>query len=106
MDELEELKKRRLMELQREQEEQSLENAQLQQQVQQLEAAVKSVMTREALERLGNIKAANPEKALQAMVIMAQLVQAGQVEVVDDALLKSILQKITPKKREINIKRK
>ena len=79
---------------------------QLQQQVQQLELIVRQRLTSEALSRFGNIKAANPELAIQLMVYLGQLIQAKKVEVVNDSQLKTFLQHLSAQKRGFNIKRK
>lgn len=105
-DELEELKRKRLEQLKEQQQEQIQEEAQLEQQIQQLEAIVKQYLTKEALERYGNIKTAQPDKAVQVLAILGQLIQTGRVQKVDDHLFKEILLKITPKKREFKITRK
>ncbi|MBW2980598.1 hypothetical protein KY360_04230 [Candidatus Woesearchaeota archaeon] len=111
MDELEELKKKRLQELQQKQQEslqqQAQEEAQLQQQIEQLEAAVKQYFTKEALQRYGNLKAAHPEKAIQVLVGLGQLVQSGKItQKITDDQLKALLKQIEPKKKEFTIKRK
>jgi programmed cell death protein 5 len=100
MDELEELKRKRLEELQKQQEDQS----QFQQQVEQLETLVKQRMTKEALQRFGNIKTVHPEKAMQLLVLFWQLIQANQIEKIDDETLKKVLIQINPKK-EFNIRK-
>ncbi len=109
MSELDEIRKKKLEELknlqQAKSQEQAQEEMQMQQQIQQLEAVVKQAQTKEALERFGNLKAANPEKAVQLLVVLAQAMQQGQIQKVDDNTLKEILKKITPKKKDINIKR-
>jgi len=109
MDELEELKKRRLRELQQKQQEelqqQALEEAQLQQQIEQLESIVKQVFTKDALQRYGNLKSAHPEKAIQLLVLLGQAIQQGQIKSINDAQLKELLKRLSPKK-EIRIQRK
>lgn len=109
-DELEELKKIRLAQLQRqlqEQYEQQLrEEATFQEQIEALEQMVKSRLTKEALLRYGNIKTAHPQKAIQLLIILGQLLQSGRATVIDDEQLKDILLKLTPPKSEFKIKRK
>lgn len=110
MDELEELKRKKLEELKKQQEEalqnQAEEQAQLQQQIDQLESVVKQIFTKEALSRYGNIKAAHPEKAVQLLVVLGQLIQQGKIKQINDSQLKEILKKLTPEKKEFKIKRK
>jgi len=109
MDELEEIKKRKLEELKNAQlgqmQQQVQEGEQLKQQLQQLEAIVKQAFTKEALERYGNLKAAFPDRAVQLLVILAQAIQSGQITKIDDDALKEILKKLSPEKKDIKIKR-
>lgn len=104
MDALEEIKKRKLQELRREQmQQQAQEQEQMQKQVQQIELIVKQALTKEALERYGNLKAAFPEKAVQLLAMLAQAIQSGQITRIDDATLKEVLSRLSPKKREFKI---
>ena len=109
MDELEKIRKKKLEQLQNMQQgniqNQMQEDAQAQQQIEQLEILVKQKLTREALQRYGNVKAAHPEKAVQLLVILAQAIQQGQIDKVDDTTLKQILIKLTPEKKDFKIKR-
>lgn len=109
MDGLEEIKKRKLQELRRAQleqmQQQSQEEQQLQQQIQQLEIIVKQALTREALQRYGNLKTAFPDKAVQLLVILAQAIQAGQITKIDDSTLRELLKKLDEGKKEFKIKR-
>jgi len=80
--------------------------AEFRQQVQQLEMLVKQRMTKEALERFGNVKSAHPEKALHLLAILGQAIQTGQIEdQIDDDQLKDILLKLTPEKKDFKIRR-
>lgn len=95
MDELTELRKRKL-ELYQQQYTAALQSKgeeaeQMHQQIQQLEVVMKQMMSSDALQRYGTVKLAHPEKALQALVVLAQRVQAGGVGVIDDSLLKNVL---------------
>ncbi len=110
MADLSEIRKRKLQELMQFQQEkllqQSSEQAQLQQQIEYMEAAVKQLFTKEALERYGSLKTAHQEKSLQLLVFLFQAIQKGQIQGnIDDSTLKHILEQITPKKKEIKIKR-
>ncbi len=106
MDELEEIKKRKLMELQKQQEEQLQEQQQLQTQLEQLETLVKQFLSKEALQRYGNLKAAHQDKAIQLLVILGQAIQQGQIkEKITDEKLKDILKRLQPEKKEFKIKR-
>jgi len=108
MDELEELKEKRRKELEAQalsQQPQAQEQAQFEQEVQQLEAIVKAVMTKDALIRYGNLKTVHQEKAVQLLVVLAKAVQSGQLTSINDAQLKDVLQRLTPQKRDIKIRR-
>ncbi|MBI2650743.1 hypothetical protein HYX04_05545 [Candidatus Woesearchaeota archaeon] len=107
---LDEIKKRKLEELMQLQQEkmqqQSHEHAQIQQQIEQMESIAKQFMTKDALARYGNLKTAHQEKALQLLIILFQAIQKGQVQgKIDDSTLKKVLEQLTPKKKEIKIKR-
>ena len=109
MDELKEIKQRKMEELKNSQlkqmQQQNQEEAEMKQQITQLEMVVKQALTKEALQRYGNLKAGYPDKAVQLLVILAQAIQSGQATKIDDNMLKEILKKISPKKKEIKIKR-
>jgi len=107
MDELEELKKKRLMELQKQQEETVQEQQQLQGQLEQLELIVKQHLTKDALQRYGNLKAAHQDKAVQLLVVLGQAIQQGQIkEKISDEKLKEILKQLQPEKKEFKITRR
>ncbi|MBI2558324.1 hypothetical protein HYW20_03295 [Candidatus Woesearchaeota archaeon] len=107
---LDEIRKRKLEELMQLQQEkshqQAQDQAQMQQQIGYMEEAVKQFFTKEALARYGSLKTAHQEKALQLLLVLFQAIQKGQIHgKIEDSLLKKILEQITPKKKEINIKR-
>jgi DNA-binding TFAR19-related protein (PDSD5 family) len=74
--------------------------------VQQLEMIVRQHLTSDALSRFGNIKAANPELAIQFMLYLNQLIKAGKVTSVNDAQLKTILLQMSNTKKDFKIQRK
>ncbi len=68
--------------------------------------ALRKILTKEALERLGRVRMANPLVAAQLEIYLFQLYQTGKLtETVDDRKLKQILEVLTPQ-RKIKIKRK
>ena len=78
--------------------------------IEQMEALKKSVLrkvlTKEALERLGRVRLANPLIATQLEMYLFQLHQTGQLnETIDDKKLKKILSVLVPK-RKTRIRRK
>lgn len=66
----------------------------LRQQILQLEQLVRPLLTRDALERLGNVKIAHPEMYVHALTIIGQYGKS-----VDDGQLREILKKISPHSR-------
>ena len=103
---LDELRKKKLEELMQAQQQKAQEQGQIQQQIEQMEGIVRQFLTKESLARYGTLKTAHQEKALQLLVVLFQAIQKGQIQgKVEDALLKKILEQLTPKKKEIKIKR-
>ena len=83
------------------------EQLKLQQQLAQLESSAKQYMTKEAIQRYGNLKVAHPQKALEVIMLLAQLIQNGQLkDKVDDYALKEFLLKTQQQKREFKLMRK
>lgn len=106
MDDPEELKRKKLLELQQKLQEETLRQEQRRQVELQRRAVLMEVLTPEARSRLANIKLARPEYALQIENLLIQLAQSGQVrQKITDAQLKEILGKISQKKKEFRIRR-
>jgi len=83
---------------------------QQQEQLRQIEELKRKILveclTKEARERLSNIRIANPEFAEQIVLYLIQLYQQGQIlNPLPDEKFKELLQALT-KKREIKITRK
>jgi programmed cell death protein 5 len=69
--------------------------------------ALRKILTKEALERIGRIRVANPLIATQLEMYLFQLFQTGKLtETIDDSKLKQILEVLVPEKKKIKIKRK
>lgn len=67
---------------------------------------LRKILTKEALERLGRVRLANPLVATQLEMYLFQLNQSGQLkELIDDAKLKQILSVLIPS-RKTKIKRR
>jgi len=110
-EELERIKKKRLQELQQnEQLQQSMEDEQAAQQKQfeeQKKMILRSVLTPKAKERLSNMKLARPQIAEQIENQLILLAQSGRLnQKIDDEQLRQLLQRMIPKKRDINIRRR
>jgi len=97
MDELEQIKQKKLAELQQQQN--------MQQQIDMVEQSIKQIMDNQAIERYGNIKTANPEKAMAVLGLLAQTMQTRKLEKIDDETLKKVLLMLSQKK-DIKITRK
>lgn len=83
------------------------EQIRLQQQLVQLENLARQYMTSDALQRYGNLKIAHPEKAIEVIMLVAQLVQNGQIRnKIDDETLKDFLLKTQKPKKEFKFLRK
>lgn len=103
---LELLRQKRMRDLLNTQAQQQSEEIKLKQQLQQLEMMIKQLFTKEALERYGNLKVAHPEKAIQLLMLITQLLQHNQLSgKIDDQTLKTVLQQMEGEKRKTQIKR-
>lgn len=104
--EIEEIQRRKMLELQaRLQEQQRQEELRRQFEVQK-RAAIMQILTPEARGRLANIRVARPKFAEQLELQLIQLAQAGRLgSRVTDAQLREILSKLQERKREFKIRR-
>ncbi|MGB9674733.1 MAG: DNA-binding protein [Nanopusillaceae archaeon] len=65
---------------------------------------IKPYLTKEALQRLSNIKLVYPDRYIKVLLILYQNIQAGRIEKVDEELLKKILLQLSDKRKpEIHI---
>lgn len=109
-EELEELRKKRLQELELQQklaEEQSeAQEQKLREFEEQKKQLMRQILTIEARERLGRIRIAKPEFVAGVEQQLIMLAQSGQIDSpISDEMLQQILRKLTPKRKEITIKR-
>ena len=106
-DELEAIRRRRIMEIQQEAQGRAIQEAQARQVDAQRQAVLRQILTPEARERLGRIELAYPEIAQSVEDQLIALAQAGRVQqAIDDRTLQEILRRVVPKKREIKIERR
>ena len=109
-EELDNLRKKRLAELQQQAALQESMDGQEEQQNEfekQKKAILRSIMTNEARERLGRIKIARPEVVQSIENQLISIAQSGQLKSkINDEQLRMLLSKVLPKKREIKIKRR
>jgi len=105
-EDIEELRRKKMLELQaRAAEAQRQEELRRQYEVQK-KLALQQILTPDARSRLANIRAAKPEFAEQIEIQLIQLAQSGRISSqITDAQLKEILRRVQDKKRDIKIRR-
>jgi programmed cell death protein 5 len=104
---IEELRRKRMQELQQ-QAAQSENQEQMRQEMEmQKKQAMMQILTPEARSRLANLRMTKPEFVEQIELQLIQLAQAGRVQSqITDEQLKELLKQVSGKKREINITRR
>lgn len=105
-EELEEIRKRKLLALQQKLAEEQRQ-AQLEQQLElQKQAMLRKILTPEARQRLTNLKMVKPEFTEQLELQLIQLAQQGKLPIpLTDEQLKQILIQVQAQKRETKIRR-
>ncbi|MDI9618013.1 DNA-binding protein [Methanothermobacter sp.] len=111
MTDLEEIRRKKMLELQQRAQQQAMETEAQEQMRQQLEMQKKQIMmqilTPEARSRLANLRLTRPEFVEQIELQLIQLAQMGRVRSkITDKQLKELLKRVSGKKREIKISRK
>jgi programmed cell death protein 5 len=108
-DELAELRRRRLEQLQRQSGDQQALDEELRRQRQvdaQIHHVLLQILEPEARERLANIKLTKPEFARAIEQQLVALAQSGRIkQKITDAQLKELLQQLVPQKKDFNIRR-
>jgi len=107
---LEEIRRKKMLELQQKAQQQNMEAEAQREMRQQFEMQKKQIMmqilTPEARSRLANLRLTRPEFVEQIELQLIQLAQMGRVRSkITDEQLKELLKKVTGKKREIKITR-
>lgn len=109
-EELNNIRKKKLKELQEQaaiQEQMEEQEEQKKQLDEQKKVVLRAILTNEARERLGRIKIARPEMAESIENQLIMLAQSGKLKnKINDEELRMLLSKILPKKRDIKIKRR
>jgi len=105
-EELEALRKRRMLELQRRLT-QEQQKTQAEQQVEmQKQAILRRILTSDARQRINNLKMVKPQFAAQLELQLIQLAQQNRISIpMTDEQLKEILTKLQSQRREIKIRR-
>ena len=105
-DELEELRRRKLLALQQKFSEEQRQ-AQMEQQLElQKQTLLRKILTPEARQRLANLKMVRPEFTEQLELQLIQLAQQGKLPIpLKDEQLKQILIQLQSQKRETKIRR-
>ena len=108
--ELEELRRRKMAQLQQSQESQLQQQAMVEERAKQMEAERQAIMrqllTPEARERLAKVRMAYPDVAAAVEEQLIRLMQMGRIQnQIDDATLKAILRQFSPQRREIKFER-
>ena len=106
MEDEEELRRRKLLELQARFEDQRRQEEARMQYEAQKKLAIQQILTPEARSRLANIRAAKPEFAEQIELQLIQLAQSGRLtSQITDIQLREILKRLQQRKRKITIRR-
>ncbi|HWR63749.1 MAG TPA: DNA-binding protein [Candidatus Thermoplasmatota archaeon] len=111
MDDIEAIRKKKLRDLQQQQQpvfsQDEFEDAQQKEFEDQKKIILRAILTDDARERLGRIKAARPELAENLENQLIMLAQSGRLKnKINDEQLRELLSKILPKKRDITIRRR
>ncbi|MCL2142926.1 MAG: DNA-binding protein [Methanomassiliicoccaceae archaeon] len=105
--ELEALRQRRLAEMQQGGQQQAEAKERAKQMEIQKQAMLRQILTPEARDRLSNVRVANPEMANMVEVQLIQLAQSGRLAgMITDTMLRDILMRVAPQRREITIERR
>lgn len=75
----------------------------LQNRIAEMDSAVKSLMTKEAVQRYTNIKIAFPEKAVNLLILLSQRVRKGKTDEITDEEVKDYLKMMENTKRDFRI---
>ncbi|MDY6965967.1 MAG: DNA-binding protein [Halobacteriota archaeon] len=105
-DELEELRRKRMEQMVQAQAQGAKEEEAKRELEAQKQAIMRQILTPEARERMNSLRMARPEFVEQVEAQLIALAQTGRLKsAVTDEQLKSILAQLTPKKRDIKIRR-
>ena len=104
-EELEEIRRRKLEQLQQQAAQQQIAEAQQKEYETQKFQIMRKILTQEGRQRLENIRMVKPEFAEQIELQLIQLAQSGRLKgQLSDAAFKKLLEQIAGKKKEFKIK--
>ncbi|MBI4812867.1 MAG: DNA-binding protein [Methanobacterium sp.] len=108
MSDIEEIRRKRMQQLQQQAQQQSVDAESQERMRQEMEMqkkqAMMQILTPEARSRLANIRLTKPEFVDQIELQLIQLAQMGRVQSkITDEQLKELLKKVAGQKRDINI---
>ena len=108
MDDIEAIRKKKLRDLQQQAfSQEDFEDTQQKEFEDQKKQILRAILTDDARERLGRIKAARPEMAENLENQLIMLAQSGRLKnKINDEQLRELLSKLLPKKRDITIRRR
>ncbi len=108
MDDLEEIRRKKLEEYQERLKQKMIEEQEKQKLLAEREAILSSILTPEAKLRLNNVKLADPKKALYVENVLIALYQSGRLsrKITDDDLKRLLLRMSQKRETKIKIKRK
>jgi len=105
-DELEELRRRRALELQQKMTQEQQQAEAEKKFESQKQALMRRILTQEARQRLTNLRMVKPEFASQLELQLIQIAQQGKISIpIGDEQLKEILQRLQSDRKEIKIRR-
>jgi programmed cell death protein 5 len=106
-EELEAIRRQKIEQMQQEQAGAATEEQRRQEVEEAKKNIIRQILSSEARERLNTIRMAKPDLAELLENQLIALAQTGRIKsMISDAQFKEILRQITPKKREITIRRK
>ena len=106
-EELEEIRRRRLLELQQRLAQEQQETEGRRRLENQKQSLLRRILTPEARQRLTNLKMVRPEFASQLELQLIQIAQQGRIDLpITDERLKEILRRLQSTRRDIKIRRK
>ncbi|GAB4306520.1 MAG: DNA-binding protein [Methanobacteriaceae archaeon] len=107
MSDIEDIRRKRMQELQQKAAESEVQEQARQELEMQKKQVLMQILTPEARGRLANLRLTKPEFVEQVELQIIQLAQMGRIQSkINDKQLKELLKKLTGQKREINITRR